>query len=62
MELFPSPNPMLTAEQLRQRNLIRPQVSGFGVGRFYQYKSERFWTVAPSLADAVERANKLLQV
>lgn len=50
-----------TAEELIKADRLRPQTSGFGQGKFWQYRAEDgTYTVAPNKEEAVKRANEAL--
>jgi len=55
--------PIKSAEELIKNNKIRPVASGYGQGRFWEYKDVKgTYTVAPSKEEAIKRANKALAI
>ncbi len=55
------PIKLKTAEELIKEDRLRPQTSGFGQGKFWQYRAEDgIYTVAPNKEEAIKRANEAL--
>lgn len=66
-EVKPEPAPAApeilpkSAEELIKKDRLRPQTSGFGKGKFWQYRAgDGTYTVAPTKEEAVKRANEAL--
>ena len=54
---------MTIKEKLIQQDKLRPVASGFGVGRFWQYReADNIYTTVPNEAKAIERAVKIWKV